>query len=473
MPALSSADKVSLSPEARREAIDLFQLPLLRGVFLSRAYPLIPQAIALVLFALIIIYGFVGTPMGEDNFAVVATWRLWWLLLPFSFLLFGRLWCGVCPIGAVNGAAEKAPIPWRTSPGPFLRRYGAWIMGLFFLAFFWVGMVRHICCWPKETAIVLLIFTGGALLAGLVYYKRAWCRYFCPLGTFSGLLSMTGIIALRSQKEVCQKACRSHKRQVLQGEMKRCPLYELPMAVDTNRNCNLCGECVKYCPHDSMRLSLRLPGKDLWQLKRPDAGEAVFILAFLGVAFIEAIQTTRLYPNYMKWALERNVIGSYDAIFSLTLLLVIIAILAAFWLTSRLSRPARGGANPAAWMSMAYAYIPLALAVYLGVALLRLANLGARSVQVAVNELSLSGPVFQLPPPLRGSFFTFDPSVKALQLAILAGGTLASFYLVGKIARRKKKAKAWALASPYMALLLVLSASFWVVFLLPAGIILH
>jgi hypothetical protein len=53
-----------------------------------------------------------------------------------------------------------------------------------------------------------------------------------------------------------------------------------------------------------------------------------------------------------------------------------------------------------------------------------------------------------------------------MQLVILAAGIAASFYLIGKIAKRKGKGKARALALPYMSLLLILSVAFvgWLVF---------
>ena len=84
-------------------------------------------------------------------------------------------------------------------------------------------------------------------------------------------------------------------QRVLREEARACPLYELPVAMESNRNCSLCGECVKFCHQDSMRLRMLRPGVELSRLKRPLTGEAFFLLALVAVAFVEVIRTTRLH----------------------------------------------------------------------------------------------------------------------------------------------------------------------------------
>ena len=451
-------------------------MPLLsfaNAIFRSRLYPVAFQVIFGVVFGLVLLYAFFGPPMGENNFAVAVTWRLWWLALPFSFLLFGRLWCGVCPVGALSDLAQKAPVPGRRMPGAFLKEGGSWIMGLLFLLFFWVGMVRHICCWPLETAVVLLLFVGGALALGLAYHGRVWCRYLCPLGIFSGLYSMTGIVGLRPSREVCRDECRVDKQRVLREELKACPLFQVPTAMESNRNCNLCGNCVKYCQYGSMRLTPLNPVGEIGRLQRPVNGEAFFALILVAIAFVEAIQTTRLFPSYMKWALELNILTSYDTVFSLSLLVVVALCVGSYALASYLYARLNDGESQVSSASFAYGFIPLALAAYLGVSAFRLASHGARAVQVAINQLTFSLAPFDLPPPVRGSFYDVDLPLKALQLIILALGTVGALYVIGKVARRGGETRVLARALPFGALALLFSATFLYSFLLPAGVILH
>ena len=90
---MSFDDKQStLSGESEADAIfDLFRFPLVKRIFSNRAYPLALQVASGLVFVAIILSGFLGPPHGEDNLAVVVTWMLWWLLLPFSFVFLGRL----------------------------------------------------------------------------------------------------------------------------------------------------------------------------------------------------------------------------------------------------------------------------------------------------------------------------------------------------------------------------------------------
>ena len=446
---------------------------LSRRVFASRAYPLVFQVIFGLVFVLVLYFAFWGPPLGENNLAVVLTWKLWWPLLPLSFLLFGRLWCGVCPIGSVNEVALKLPAPKRRMPDVFFRRYGAWIMASAFLGFFWIGVIRHICCWPVATGIVLLLFVAGAFVAGLLYRGRAWCRYMCPVGIFGGLLSLTAMIGLRSSKSTCRERCSSDWQRVLREEAGACPLYELPMAMESNRNCNLCGQCVKFCHQDSMHLGMLHPGVELSRLKRPLTGEAFFLVALLAVAFVEVIQTTRVFPSYMKWVMESTPFTSYDVAFSVSFVALAGLMVAAHALASHASaRLARGG-RPLNLSRFAYAFVPLVLAGYLGLAVLRVGSHGVRAVQVTVNQLAFSFAPFDLLPPVRGSFYDADPLTKALQIGILAAGTLGALYVVRRVAAGDGKGRAWARALPHIALVLLVSGIFGFAFLLPSGVILH
>ena len=36
------------------------------------------------------------------NFATVMSWVVWWPLLAISYLVIGRVWCAVCPMGALS-----------------------------------------------------------------------------------------------------------------------------------------------------------------------------------------------------------------------------------------------------------------------------------------------------------------------------------------------------------------------------------
>lgn len=452
-------------------AINLFKYRGIKGLFSSRTYPLGFQIGASLVFAAIIIYGFLGPPHGEDNFAVVTTWILWWLLLPFSFVFLARLWCGVCPVGAASDAVQRVFTYKRRTPGLLLRQGGAWIAGLSFLTLAWAGMLWHFDDKPRATAIILLSFLFATILTSLMYERRAWCRYLCPLGIVAALYSMVAAVGLRSNRETCREGCQLTRCYEVHGQTKGCPMFEFPGVMDNNRNCNLCGECVKHCPQQSMRLLLRNPVAELWQRWQPTKGEAFFVMVLLALVLFEVVRMTSLYPDYMKWVMEATIVSNYNLVFSLSLLAVVGITTVSYGFSSRLSSLVMGRAKGRNLIRYAYAYIPIILAGYLGAAIQHLAAYGIRAGMVAINQLAISVTVFDLPAVVRGVNYTIDPSLKATQLLILTLGVFGSLYACWKIARQTNEQRALVAALPHLILIGVFSLSLLFLLLLPMGLL--
>ena len=171
--------------------------------------------------------------------------------------------------------------------------------------------------------------------------------------------------------------------------------------------------------------------------------------------------------------MERTPFTNYDVAFSVSLVALAGLVIAAHALASHASaRLARGG-RPLNLSRFAYAFVPLVLAGYLGVAVLRVGSHGVRAAQVAVNRLAFSFAPFDLPAPVRGSFYDVDPLTRALQIGILAANTLGALYVVRRVAARDSEGRAWARVLPHIALVLLFSGIFGFAFLLPSGVILH
>ncbi|MBS3780258.1 MAG: hypothetical protein KGY41_07665, partial [Desulfovermiculus sp.] len=50
-----------------------------------------------------------------------------------------------------------------------------------------------------------------------------------------------------------------------------------PFTMQTNQDCILCANCIKTCPHRSVRVNLRPPGWELWNVWKSDPAAMVFI----------------------------------------------------------------------------------------------------------------------------------------------------------------------------------------------------
>lgn len=396
---------------------------------------------------------------------------LWWLLLPFSFIFLARLWCGVCPLGAISDTVQKVFSYRRRPPGLLLKKYGVWIAGGSFLSLAWAGTLWHFDDKPRATVIILLLFLLATILTGLLYERRAWCRYLCPLGIVAALYSMVSFLGLRSNRKVCQEECDLIKCFEACEQTNGCPMFELPRAMDSNRHCNLCGECVKHCPQQSTRLLLRRPFTELWQRWQPIKGEALFVMALMALVFFEVARMTPLYPSYMKQLMEAKIMANYNLVFSLTLLAVVGITTVLYGLSSRLSSLAVSGAEGRTQIRYAYAYIPIILAGHLGAAIQHLAAHGVRATKVAINQLTISFAVFDLPAVARGTNYAIDPTLKVVQLSLLVLGAFGSSYACWKMAKQTSSQRVLTPALPHLILTGVFSLSFFWLFLLPMGLL--
>jgi ferredoxin len=402
---------------------------------------------------------------------VVVTWMLWWLLLPFSFLFLARLWCGICPLGAAVDLIQKALDYQRKLPGLLLRKSSAWIAGTSFFGLAWAGMLWHFDDRPRATAIILLSLLFTAILIGLVYQRRTWCRYLCPLGIVAALYSMVSFIRLRPDRRICREECHSPECSQSGHRTEGCPMLEYPANLDSNRYCNLCGECVKHCPQRSMRLQLRSPVTELWQRKQPGRGEAIFIMVLMALVFFEVVRMTPLFPDYMKQILEARAVTNYNLLLSASLLAIVGITVVSYTFSSRLSSLVSGRVEPRSPVRYTYAYIPLVLGGYLAAAIQHLAAHGVRATKVAINQLAFSGAVFDLPAIARGVNYSIEPSLKVIQLLVLVLGAIGSLYAGWKIASRDGKSGALVVALPHLALIGVFALSLLLLFLQPMGLL--
>ena len=415
----------------RSSGVDLLRFRLLRGFLQGRAYPLTLQVVLSLGFALIVFYGFVGPPHGEDNFGVAVTWRIWWLLLPFSFLLFARAWCAVCPLGAAGDLAQRLAFWPLREPGVLLRRGGAWVISISFFLLIWAGIVWRIDHTPMSTSLLLLVLLGAVVVTSLIFQRRAWCRYLCPLGNLAGLFSMLSFVSLRFRKQVCLSGCTRGRCVLATGV---CHMYERPPALNSNRYCDLCAQCIGECKPASAALALRHPWTELAEMKRPLMGEVVFVFIIFAVGFLELLQTTPLYPAYMKWAVE-SFAASYNGVFSLSLFASMIVLIGTYLAASAAGGAWRVGGEK--WATFGYVYLPLALASHLNAAVPHLVNHTPRAFEVMIGQLFKGLDPFMLPPVVRGLNYGYNLPIIAVQAIILAVGLWVTVYALRRLSERE------------------------------------
>jgi hypothetical protein len=127
----------------------------------------------------------------------------------------------------------------------------------------------------------------GAIGLSMIFERRAFCRYLCPVGGFIGIYSQTAPIELRiKNKEVCA-SCVGKPCYNGSSDGYGCPWDVFPGGLTKNTYCGLCMECLRTCPYDNIAINLRPFSADLAKPStRMDEAFKAFIM--LGSAMIYA-----------------------------------------------------------------------------------------------------------------------------------------------------------------------------------------
>jgi hypothetical protein len=214
---------------------------------------------------------------------------------------------------------------------------------------------------PAVTSIVLAAMLFLAIGLSLIFERRAFCRYLCPVGGFIGLYSQVAPIELRvSDKSLC-RACSSKACYNGSSQGYGCPWDVFPPGLSRNTYCGLCLECLRTCPSDNIDIRLRSFGADL---ARPSAklDESFKAFVMLGSALIYAGVLLGPWGGFKNAAFH---VGSaawlvYAACF---LSLIFILLPGLFYLSVRAANMGSGADAPARakFAELSTALIPLGL----------------------------------------------------------------------------------------------------------------
>ncbi len=392
-------------------------------------------------FVLAILAGLFGTPVGSRNFGVIFVWIVWWaaliaLLVPVT----GRLWCSVCPLPLPGEWLQRRALI-RVRPGRRLHTLGLkwprtlrniWLQNGVFLgvALFSAVILTH----PRVTALVMGGYALAAILLSLLFERRVFCRFVCPVGGFIGLYSMVAPLELRVKNPA---VCRAHKtKDCCTGNENGygCPWMLYPGKLERNTYCGLCGECVRTCPLDNVAINLRTPGADL----APRVGERRLDEAYKGLIMLtSALLYSAVFLG--PWAGVKEAaynvftlpwLGYAIGFLVANLLVVPGLLLGAVALGRRLGRT---GDQPLrqSFVEYAYALVPLGLAAWV-----------AFSLSFVLINLSYAWPLLSDPFGWGWDLFGtatmpwtpyFSGLVPTLQVAVLLAGLVVAVNVVFKI----------------------------------------
>jgi transcriptional regulator with AAA-type ATPase domain/NAD-dependent dihydropyrimidine dehydrogenase PreA subunit len=447
-------------PRGKRFRLNLLNAyPGLRRFLRSPWWPdRLNYSLVLPLYTLVVFLLFWGPQGRAHNVGLNLFWAWWWPLVLLVFPFLGRVWCAVCPFMIYGELVQRLSLRmWPRQLGKWPRqqaeRWGGWaLFAGFALIFLW----EEIWDLPNTAYLsgwLLLLITGGAVVCSLVFERRFWCRYLCPIGGMNGLYAKLSMTELRAQQGTCSAECTTY--QCYKGGPEKgegmatggCPLYSHPAQLQDNKDCVLCMTCLKACPHRSVEFNLRPPGIELWTTHTPRAAEIALLLLLLGGIYLHCLP--RLAEQMAQWGLSWDLNGFWPHLGAALLALSVPSLvpLAAWglaWLWHRLGQ----GARPRRFAEMIYGYLPLVLGGTLAFYWPLFLTEAGQVLPVTWATFSQAGS------PLPILWQTHPAVIRFLQGSTLLLALLLSWALTGKIARQ-------SLQWPYHLGALVLVVSLW------------
>ncbi len=354
---------------------NLLDIHWVRRLFEWKYIQTVFQVPLAIVFLVLIILGFADVQDGGRNLSTKLIWTIWWAGIIFTFVIVGRLWCFMCPMGAISEWVSRIFKPKRLFPA---RMRNVWIANILFVLLTWLDVQLGVVRSPIVTASVLLGLTLVAVTVALFYQRRTFCRYLCPIGGLIGIYSMFSAVELRSKD--CD-VCSSHKRKdcyLGNDNGHGCPMFEIVPAMDSNNGCNFCGECIKACPKNNITLRFRMFFKDAWTTRKRRLDEAALAIVLVGVSIFVTGDMLEPWGRWMesvmslipadllgiKYRYTLEVITKSLLYFLISLLLIPGLMIAASYFSNRLAGDGHRSIKET-FITFGYMFIPVGLSMHL------------------------------------------------------------------------------------------------------------
>jgi polyferredoxin len=450
--------------------------PAMRNLLASPWPLLVLKGAIAALFALVILAGLFGTPIPERNLATVLTWNLWWAGLVISVFFLGTAWCAVCPWDALATWLVRRRLWRRAHPSNSLnlrvprQLRSVWPALLMFAGLTWLELGMGITSSPYGTALLALLMVVLATVSLSLFERKAFCRYFCPVGRTVGAYSQLAPIELRPiHPDVCA-GCTTLECYRGSETVEPCPTHLVMGRLRQNTYCTSCGNCTQSCPQHNIAWRLRPQSVEAVHAARPHGDEAWFMLVLLALTGFHGITMLPWWEG-LNSALAR-VLGDSGALlwtFSLGLAFATAVPIGLYALCVALARHLSDTALSFSevFQRMAFVALPLAFAYHLAHNVNHLVRESRGIAGVLANPLGIGvQPLSDAEKHVRHLGMLLSPEVmSALQAGLMVFGFWIALRIISQrgraLADASQGAGVWRLAPMVLFAVTVTAFHVW------------
>jgi len=294
------------------QAIEITKNPNVARFVRSRPFQFLLILPNQIIFWTVIIVGLIGTVIPGLNFATAITWYIWFCVVFVLMVVIGRAWCAMCPFGGFAEWVQRKTLWKRLQkslglgikvPQP-ITKYGLITSVIIFILVTYVEEYYNIAGpgVPHATSWLVVGIVTSALIFFLVFERRSFCRYFCPLSALIGTIGSTGSVAgFRTKDRQLCAICPT--KDCMRGgtEGYGCPWYTWPGSAESNALCGLCSECYKACPYDNVGLFAQKPLSAIVNVHRRRMDIALGVALLWGLVLFQQINATNTYNTVDNW----------------------------------------------------------------------------------------------------------------------------------------------------------------------------
>ncbi len=408
---------------------DLLEYKTFKKLIKSRWYPGILQIPTLIFFGFIVYFFFFGPLSYSKNPGSILAWTLWWPLVPLTFILFGRLWCVICPLPIIGDFIQRFIQPAR-KPEQFIIKYGIWIMDGFFVLITLFDRLYGMVDTPWLSGMVFVLIMIGIIIFSIRYERRTFCKHICFLGGVSGNYSMLSGLSIESKDKAVCNSCRVKACYFGNGKTQGCPYFNVIPTKEGMRNCTLCANCIKSCPNDNISVRVRGIASELWSHAKVSFSESFFAKLMVGIVIIQNLGMLAVWSNMVGWliSLGFNEKFSIMLLYFIAIAIPLILMTMVSFISNKLqTAPATTWTNFAAF---GYSFIPIDVAGHIAHNLFHLIAEG-KSIIGAFAGL-FTGEV-----NMNGALASSE-TIMSLQFTLIALGGMGTLYTAYKIAKAKE-----------------------------------